>query len=184
MPARTAPPVRPAQPAVASGGRWAPAAGDLVPAVYIEPRTDHPDACVPDETVALTRLRVPRLSLGVHTCAHHRRPPPCTHRTGQNRFTMKYVVYGLTSVLTSSAAASAVMRYAVAVGRAGTSDLVAIPAVDIAGVPIAVEVLLGPGVPVLAEPAADDLLEPEHQEFVDELAERTRVLTGRPSERA
>lgn len=97
---------------------------------------------------------------------------------------MKYVVYGLTSVLTSSAAASAVMRYAVAVGRAGTSDLVAIPAVDIAGVPIAVEVLLGPGVPVLAEPAADDLLEPEHQEFVDDLAERTRVLTARRSERA
>lgn len=97
---------------------------------------------------------------------------------------MKYVVYGLSSVLTSSAAASAVMRYAVTLGQTGGSDLVAIPAVDIAGVPIAVEVVLGPGVPVLAEPAADDLLEPEHREFVDDLAERTRVALGRRSERA
>ena len=97
---------------------------------------------------------------------------------------MKYVVYGLTSVRTSSAAASAVMRYAVALGQTGSSDLVAIPAVDIAGVPIAVEVFLGPGVPLLAEPAADDLLEPEHREFVDDLAERTRFLAARRSERA
>ncbi|MBM7476368.1 hypothetical protein [Curtobacterium herbarum] len=97
---------------------------------------------------------------------------------------MKYVVYGLTSVLTSSAAASAVMRYAVALGQAGSSDLVAIPAVDIAGVPIAVEVLLGPGVPLLAEPAADDLLEPEHREFIGDLEERTRTVLARRSERA
>jgi hypothetical protein len=97
---------------------------------------------------------------------------------------MKYVVYGLTSVLTSSAAASAVMRYAVALGHAGCGDLVAIPAVDIAGVPIAVEVLLGPGIPLLAEPAADDLLEPEHGEFIADLDQRTRALSVRRSERA
>jgi hypothetical protein len=97
---------------------------------------------------------------------------------------MKYVVYGLTSVLTSSAAASAVMRYAAALGQTGSSDVVAIPAVDLAGVPIAVEVLFGPGVPVLAEPAADDLLEPEHREFIDDLAERTRFVLARRSARA
>ncbi|PZE64755.1 hypothetical protein [Curtobacterium sp. MCBD17_021] len=97
---------------------------------------------------------------------------------------MKYVVYGLTSVLTSTTAATAVMHYAVALGRTGGSDLVAVPAVDIAGVPITVEIVLGPGIGVLAEPAADDLLEPEHREFVADLTERTRTALDRRAERA
>lgn len=96
---------------------------------------------------------------------------------------MKYVVYGLTSVLTSSVAATAVLHYAVALGRTGGSDLVAVPAVDVAGVPIVVEIVLGPGIAVLAEPAADDLLEPEHRAFVADLTERTRSALARRTDR-
>ncbi|MBF4616066.1 hypothetical protein [Curtobacterium sp. VKM Ac-1376] len=94
---------------------------------------------------------------------------------------MKYLVYGLSSILTSSAAATAVLQYTAALGQSALTDVVTMPAVDLTGAETFVSLVLGPGIPVLAEEAADDLLEPADLDFVDEIAARTRaVLAGTP----
>ncbi|MBF4591707.1 MULTISPECIES: hypothetical protein [unclassified Curtobacterium] len=92
---------------------------------------------------------------------------------------MKHLVYGLTSILASSAAATAVLHYAAALGQSARTDVVTVPAVSLAGTQTSVELILGPGIPVLAEEAADDVLEPSDQDFVDDLTARAQaVRTG------
>jgi hypothetical protein len=92
---------------------------------------------------------------------------------------MQYLVYGLSSILTSSAAATAVLQYAAALGQSSLTDVVTMPAVDLNGAVTSVSFVLGPGIPVLAEEAADDVLEPADVDFVNDIAARTHaVLTG------
>jgi hypothetical protein len=92
---------------------------------------------------------------------------------------MKYLVYGLSSVLTSSAAATAVLQYTAALGQSGLTDVVTMPAIDLTGADTVISLVLGPGIPVLAEEAADDQLEPTDVAFVNDIAARTRaVLDG------
>jgi len=92
---------------------------------------------------------------------------------------MKYLVYGLTSILTSDAATIAVLHYAAALRQSSLTDVVTMPAVDLTGAVTAVSLVLGPGIPVLAEDAADDLLEPTDGDFVREITSRTHaVLAG------
>ena len=88
---------------------------------------------------------------------------------------MKHLVYGLSSILTSSEAAMAVLHYTAALSQSSRSDVVTMPAIDLNGGNTSVSLVLGPGIPVLAEDAADDLLEPAHEKFVTDLAVRTRA---------
>lgn len=88
---------------------------------------------------------------------------------------MKYVVYGLSSILTSSAAATAVLQYTAALSQSALTDVVTMPAVDLTGARTEVDLVLGPGIPVLAEEAADDVLEPTDQDFLDDIAARTHA---------
>lgn len=96
--------------------------------------------------------------------------------TGRNGSIMKYLVYGLSSVLTSSAAASAVLQYTAALSQSGLADVVTVPVVDLTGAHTFVDLVLGRGIPVMAEDAADDVLEPAHQEFVNNTAARTHIV--------
>lgn len=94
---------------------------------------------------------------------------------------MKYLVYGFSSILTSDAAATAVLRYTAALGQSALTDVVAVPAVDLSGMPTDTSIVLGPGIPVLVEEAGDDALEVQHQSFVNDVAARTRAaLAGAP----
>ncbi|MBF4616212.1 hypothetical protein [Curtobacterium sp. VKM Ac-1376] len=92
---------------------------------------------------------------------------------------MMYLVYELSSILTSSAAATAVLQYTAALGQSALTDVVTMPSVDLTGAQTSVSLVLGPGIPVLAEEAADDVLEPGDLAFVDDIAARTQaVLAG------
>ncbi|PZE62902.1 hypothetical protein DEJ33_00145 [Curtobacterium sp. MCPF17_047] len=95
---------------------------------------------------------------------------------------MMYLVYGLSSILTSSAAAAAVLQYTAALSQSSLADVVTMPAVDLSGANTSVSLVLGPGIPVLTEDASDDVLEPAHQEFVDDITDRTRavLISARP----
>lgn len=89
---------------------------------------------------------------------------------------MKYLVYGLSTILTSSAAALAVLHYTAALAEHGRTDVVTVPAIDLTGARTLTSIVLGPGIPILAEEAADDILEPADQPFVNDLTTRTHTL--------
>jgi len=89
---------------------------------------------------------------------------------------MQFLVYGFTSILTSTATATAVLHYAAALSQSSLSDVVSVPAIDLFGMPITVGIVLGPGIAVLAQDAPDDELETEHDDFVDEVTARTRAV--------
>lgn len=92
---------------------------------------------------------------------------------------MRYLVYGLSSILTSNAAASAVVHYAAALGQSNLTDVVTVPVIGLIGAPTTVTLVLGPGIPVLIEDAPDDPLESADTPFVTDIETRTRaVLTG------
>lgn len=92
---------------------------------------------------------------------------------------MNYLVYGLSSILTSSEAATAVLHYAAALAQSSLTDVVTVPTVDLTGQTTTVSLVLGPGIPILAEEAPDDALEQADTAFVNEIAARTRaVLAG------
>lgn len=92
---------------------------------------------------------------------------------------MKFLVYGFSSILTSDAAATAVLHYTAALGQSSLTDVVTVPAIDLTGMPTDTSIVLGPGIPLLAEDAGDDALEVQHQSFVNNVAARTRaVLAG------
>ena len=108
-------------------------------------------------------------------CTHPRSSPGIAWEVDRNRINMKYVVYGLFSILTSSAAATAVLQYTAALSQSALTDVVTMPAVDLTGARTEVDLVLGPGIPVLAEEAADDVLEPTDQDFLDDIAARTHA---------
>ncbi|WP_412874084.1 hypothetical protein ACL00U_17215 (plasmid) [Curtobacterium poinsettiae] len=94
---------------------------------------------------------------------------------------MKQIGYGSATILVSDAAASAVLHYAAILAQTGGGDVVDIPTSDDDGVAANATVVLGPGIPVMATNAPDDVLESEDQDFVDELTGRVAVaLAGVP----
>nr|UXN30522.1 hypothetical protein N8D75_17505 [Curtobacterium flaccumfaciens] len=88
---------------------------------------------------------------------------------------MKQIGYGSATILVSDAAASAVLHYAAILAQTGGGDVVDIPTSDDDGVAANATVVLGPGIPVMATNAPDDVLESEDQDFVDELTGRVAV---------
>lgn len=99
---------------------------------------------------------------------------------------MKNLGYGSATILVTDAAASAVLHYAAVLARTGGGDVVDVPTCDEYGVAATASVVLGPGVPVLATNASDDLLEDDDPDFVQELTSRVAralALPGVPSYR-
>lgn len=94
---------------------------------------------------------------------------------------MKHIVYGRSSVLVSDDVADALLHYTAVLAQARASDVVAVPAIDLDGYPTTTHIVLGPGIPVLAEDAPDDELEAPNPAFVAELQVRVGgLLAGRP----
>jgi hypothetical protein len=86
---------------------------------------------------------------------------------------MQYVIYGGTRVLASDAAAAATLSYCAALSQSGLSDVVAVPTPDEFGCGSTVSILLGPGLPLMAVTAPDDILETDDHDFVQDLNIRT-----------
>jgi hypothetical protein len=87
---------------------------------------------------------------------------------------VKHIVYGLSSVVAADDVAHALIHYAAVLGQARSSDVVAVPTVDLNGTGTVTSIVLGPGIPVLVEDAPDDDLETPDPDFVAELTRRTR----------
>jgi hypothetical protein len=96
---------------------------------------------------------------------------------------MKYPSYGAAKILTSDAAASAVLHYAAILARTRDADVVDVPTSDADGLLAYASVVLDPGVPVMAENAPDDALEEEDRDFVDELTARVGLALADASRR-
>jgi len=95
---------------------------------------------------------------------------------------MKYLGYGAATILVSDAAASAVLHYAAILMQIGGGDVVDVPTTDDHGAFAHASVVLGPGIPVMATNAPDDVLEGEDRDFVDEITGRVAVvLAGAPA---
>jgi hypothetical protein len=91
---------------------------------------------------------------------------------------MKRIHYSDAVVLTSDAAADAVMDYATALATRGAADTVNIPTVDDDGFETIVRMLIGPASQMVVEPAPDDELEPESRTFVADVRNRIERMRG------
>lgn len=101
---------------------------------------------------------------------------PRNRRPTQPGNDMKHIVYGLSSVIASDDVADALLHYAAVLAQSRASDVVAVPTVDFSGHVTETRVVLGPGIPVLAEDAPDDELEEPNDAFVAELRARVGDL--------
>jgi hypothetical protein len=94
---------------------------------------------------------------------------------------MKNLGYGSATILVSDAAASAVLHYAAILAQTGGGDVVDVPTTDGDGFGVFASVVLGPGIPVMATNAPDDVLEDDDRDFVAEITSRVGVaMTGVP----
>lgn len=91
---------------------------------------------------------------------------------------MKWIRYIESSVLTSDAAADAVLSYARTLAQHHSADSVDVPAVGDDGSNIIVSMLVGPASQLVIEPAPDDELEPESDAFVSDMCHRIEQLQG------
>lgn len=69
---------------------------------------------------------------------------------------MKYLIYGVASVMTSDEAAYAVLDYATALAQSGLADRVDVPSVDDYGMAATSSFILAPAIGVLVQSAPDD----------------------------
>jgi hypothetical protein len=97
------------------------------------------------------------------------------------RSVMKNLGYGSATILVSDATASTVLHYAAILAQTGGGDVVDVPTTDDAGLMAHASVVLGPGIPVMATNAPDDLLEDDNRDFVADITGRVGVaMTGTP----
>jgi hypothetical protein len=89
---------------------------------------------------------------------------------------MQYLTYAGVPLLTSDAAADVTLAYCSALAHSRITDVVHLPSIDATGVPMRVAMVLGAGIPVLALPAPDDVLEPDDHDFVHDLQMRTAAV--------
>ena len=95
---------------------------------------------------------------------------------------MKNLGYGSATIQVSDAAASVVLHYAAILGQTGGGDVVDVPTADHDGASAYASVVLGPGIPVMATNAPDDVLEDDDRDFVAEITGRVAVaINGTPS---
>jgi hypothetical protein len=89
---------------------------------------------------------------------------------------MKYLIYGVASVMTSDEAAYAVLDYATALAQSGLADRVDVPSVDDYGMAATSSFILAPAIGVLVQSAPDDELGPETTQFAAEIRMRTHAV--------
>jgi hypothetical protein len=89
---------------------------------------------------------------------------------------MMYIHYGDTMIMTSDAAANVVMDFAEALGKEKGAASVGVPSVDADGATIVTRILIGPASQIVLVPAPDDELEPETDQFVQDLRGRIHEL--------
>ncbi len=89
---------------------------------------------------------------------------------------MQYLFHETRAVLTSSAAASALMRYSASLVTAWCADNVDVPAIDGDGSLVLERMSVGPANRIRSVRAVDDALESEDASFVADLGRRTIAL--------
>ncbi|MCE0459698.1 hypothetical protein [Curtobacterium flaccumfaciens] len=92
---------------------------------------------------------------------------------------MHYLFHDRRALLTTSAAAGAVVEYSAVLQRAQRSDDVDVPAIDTDGFVVRERLHIEPTSRLRAVPAADDLLEDDDADFVADLAHRRAALRAR-----
>jgi len=97
-------------------------------------------------------------------------------RTSTEGWAMKYLIYGVASVMTSDEAAYAVLDYATALAQSGLADRVDVPSVDDYGMAATSSFILAPAIGVLVQSAPDDELGPETTQFAADLRIRTHAV--------
>lgn len=91
---------------------------------------------------------------------------------------MKNLGYGSATIQVSDAVASVVLHYAAILAQTGGGDVVDVPTADDDGAGAYASVVLGPGIPVMATNAPDDVLEDDDRDFVAEIMGRVAVAMG------
>ncbi|PZE36955.1 hypothetical protein [Curtobacterium sp. MCPF17_031] len=89
---------------------------------------------------------------------------------------MKYLIYGVASVMTSDEAAYAVLDYATALAQSGLADRVDVPSVDDYGMAATSSFILAPAIGVLVQSVPDDELGPETTQFAADPRTRTHAV--------
>jgi hypothetical protein len=85
---------------------------------------------------------------------------------------MKYLSYGSSAILVGDDTAAAVLHYTAILALTNSADVVEVPTIDDQGAMSTADIVLGPGIPLIATPAPDDVLEEDHPVFVEELTSR------------
>jgi hypothetical protein len=92
---------------------------------------------------------------------------------------MKNLSYGSSAMLVSDDTAAAVLHYTAVLAMTRSADVVEVPTIDAHGAVSTADIVLGPGIPLIATPAPDDVLEEDHPVFVEELTSRVLLaLSG------
>jgi hypothetical protein len=89
---------------------------------------------------------------------------------------MKSIAYVGDLVLTGDHIAEAVVDFATALARRGTSDSITIPAVNGGGLIISAQLLLGPSSQLVVEPVDSAYSDPDDPEVLADLRQRTAAL--------
>jgi hypothetical protein len=95
---------------------------------------------------------------------------------------MRRLHYAGGYMLLGDTTCKAVLRYARALARSGTSDIVSVPVVTEGGSRAYAHLLIGPASQVFSTPVENSTGEPEDEEVIRELEEATlRLQPGRPA---
>lgn len=89
---------------------------------------------------------------------------------------MKSIAYVGDLVITGDNIAAAVVDFATALARRGTSDSISIPALDSSGIVVQVQLLLGPSSQLVVEPVDSPYPDSEDPSVLDDLKKRTAAL--------
>lgn len=93
---------------------------------------------------------------------------------------MKHVTYADKSLLLGDDTADTLIRYAAALTQHGTADSVEVKAISSDGDSVTATFLLGPGAPLMAETATNDLPEPDNSDVTTHMQERIGMLGSTP----
>jgi len=94
---------------------------------------------------------------------------------------MRRIRYAGGTFITGDEAAAAVCDFAAALANAGRAAALDVPAVDEDGVPVDVEIVVGPASQVLSERLRSDLAAPDTEAFVREVRREIELLTWHPA---
>lgn len=93
---------------------------------------------------------------------------------------MRRIRYAGGTFITGDEAAAVVCDFAAALANAGRAAALHVPALDEGGMPIGVEIVVGPASQVLSEDLPSDLAAPDTEEFVRDVRHEMELLSWHP----